>query len=353
MPEFPSTQFAEHGRGLFSPVEIERLMRAEFDRAQRHKYPIVCLLIAVDRLDQLQDLYGIESKDEILEGVVGVLRGATRDSDYLGFLRDDRIVALFPHTAPESGAMLAKRLLAGAKKLRFERDGRSLRVSLSIGVSHNRHEGTLSFDTLLQVAEDGLEVADSGGGDRFVETELYQLYERKRRGRGAEPAARPEAVLAPLPSPAGMPPLAPGPAEPTPAGRLGEAILDLLASQGHSLDSLASLDRDAIAQLIRSLADEKSAAPSEDLDEARRKVDVLERRIAKLTHLLGITEEELKRIAAMKGLDLGVASIYRTVQGLGDDAAQKEKKREMMKVIFEANFELKQQIGTQSPPRAS
>src|SRR6185369_1685593 len=29
--------------------------------------------------------------------------------------------------------------------------------------------------------EEGLAVADAAGGDRFVETELYQLYERRRR----------------------------------------------------------------------------------------------------------------------------------------------------------------------------
>ena len=100
MPEFPHTRFSEQAQGLFSPVEIERLMRAEFERAQRHKYPVVCMLIAVDRLGQLQDLYGCESKDEILQEVIGVLRSATRDSDTIGFLQDDRLLALFPHTAP-------------------------------------------------------------------------------------------------------------------------------------------------------------------------------------------------------------------------------------------------------------
>jgi hypothetical protein len=134
---------------------------------------------------------------------------------------------------------------------------------------------------------------------------------------------------------------------------LGETILELLASQGHSLDSLANLDRDAIARLIRNLQDEQSLAPSGDVEEERRKVELLERRITKLTHLLGITEDELRRVAGMKGIDLGVASIYRTVQGLADDTSQKEKKREMMKVIFEANFQLKQQIGPHGKPGTS
>ena len=33
----------------------------------------------------------------------------------------------------------------------------------------------------MRVAEEGLSVADQGGGDRYVETELYQLFEKKRK----------------------------------------------------------------------------------------------------------------------------------------------------------------------------
>jgi hypothetical protein len=40
-------------------------------------------------------------------------------------------------------------------------------------------------------------------------------------------------------------------------------------------------------------------------------------------------------------VDVGVPSIYREVQGLSADAAQHERKREMMRSIFEANLALR------------
>lgn len=344
MAEFQYAQFSEHGQGLFTPAEIERLMRVEFDRAQRHKFPIVCMLVAVDRLVQLQDLYGCESKEEILQAVIGVLRAATRDSDYLGFMHDDRLLAIFPHTAAESAGLLARRLLAGARKLRFDRDGRTVRVSLSIGVSHNRHEGTLSFDTLVHVAEEGMAVADAAGGDRFVETELYQLYEKKRRGRSEESRTQ---ILS-TSSPAA--PAVPAPSAEWPGDPLGETVLEVLAAHGLTREKLSGMDRAAIAALLTSLQDEKLRTGAKDLTEQRGLIDQLERRIAKLTHLLGITEDELRRVAAMKNIDLGVASIYRNVQGISDDAAQKEKKREMMREIFNANFELKKRLSPVGDP---
>jgi len=354
MPEFQQARFSEHGQGLFTPAEIERLMRVEFDRAQRHKFPVVCMLIAVDRLVHLQDLYGHESKDEILQAVIGVLRAATRDSDYLGFLHDDRLLAIFPHTASESGGLLARRLLAGARKLRFERDGRTVRISLSIGVSHNRHEGTLSFDTLVGVAEEGLAVADAAGGDRFVETELYQLYEKKRRARREEAPPATTQHFAPISPVAPGPPPAPVIVSVPAPDPLSETILEVLAAHGITREQLTGMDRAAIAALLTSLQDEKLRTSAGDLGEQRVVIDQLERRIAKLTHLLGITEDELRRVAAMKNIDLGVASIYRDVQGIADDTTQKEKKREMMREIFEANFALKKTLTrvADRPPRA-
>jgi hypothetical protein len=70
-------------------------------------------------------------------------------------------------------------------------------------------------------------------------------------------------------------------------------------------------------------------------------VERLERRIAKLMRSLAETEAVLQRVAAMKNLDLGIASLYRVVQGLSDDP-RLDDKRSMMKRIFEANVVLQQ-----------
>jgi diguanylate cyclase (GGDEF)-like protein len=341
MPEFQTARSDGHGQGIFSPPEIERQMRIEFERAQRHKYPIVCMLVRIDRLSLLQDLYGQESQAEILRAVIGLMRASTRDSDLLGWLPGDRLLALFPHSAPDVAAALARRVLAGARRLRFDRDGRTLGISLSIGVAHNQHEGDLSFDTLVQVAEEGLAVADAGGGDRFVETELYQLYEKRAkleadRGRRAESFSGASA-----------------PAQTAPPRSPQERLLELLSEEGHSAEEFKGLDLDTVVRAIQSLREGSGAAGDGDLEEARRRIDILERRIAKLTRILGVTEEELQRVAAMKGIDLGIASVYRTVQGLAADAAYRERKQEMMKVIFQANVTLQHRTRPGGGPRAS
>ncbi len=360
MPEFQTVELKGSGQGLFSAEDIERMMRAEFDRAQRHGFPLVVMLVAVDRLDQLQDLYGWESRDEILRAVVAMLRASLRDSDLLGLTQDDRILMVFPHTTPESAGLLARRILAGARKMRFDRDGRTLRASLSIGVANNRQEGELSFETLVAVAEDGLSVADASGGDRHVETELYQLYERKRQARARTraaqglPEAEPERIVASVPPPSDAAPAKPSGPVLSPDDPIGQALLELLAAQGLDPSHLLELDPRAAADAIRRAKAQRrehppAAAPAVSQSDRDAQLENLERRIAKLTQLLGMTEDELRRVSALKGVDFGLPSIFKTVQGLQGSEAQFERKKEMMRTILEANLELKRELEKSGP----
>lgn len=161
------TDPSSNDRGLFSLAQIQHLMRVEFNRSQRYRYPIVCMLISVDRLGHLRDLYGYEAKQEILEAVVGLLKSQTRGSDFLGRMADDRLLAVVPHTPAPGAEVLARRLLEGARAMDFSADGRTIQVTLSIGASHNAGGETLFFDAMLLAAEESLASASRAGGDRY------------------------------------------------------------------------------------------------------------------------------------------------------------------------------------------
>ena len=146
-------------------------------RDRRYGYPISCLMIAVDRLGHLRDMYGYEAKEEIVEAVVELLKGATRSSDFLGRMADDRLLAVVPHTGRPGLEFMCERILAAARKLGFENQGRTIEISISIGASYDGLESsetvagspepdrTMFFDALLQSAEEGLmEAIEDGGG---------------------------------------------------------------------------------------------------------------------------------------------------------------------------------------------
>ena len=159
---------SESGPGVFSLTQIRHLMRVEFGRAQRYKYPVACLVASCDRLGHLRDLYGYEFREAVMDDVVALLQKATRSCDYLGRLMDDRLMAVLPHTSREGAEVTATRILAAARELDFHPEGNPLRITLSVGISHFEDENTMFFDSLVDAAEAALRDASSGGGDRFL-----------------------------------------------------------------------------------------------------------------------------------------------------------------------------------------
>ncbi len=160
--------FSKSDRSLFSLAQIQHLMRVEFRRAQRYRYPIVCMVMAIDRLGHLRDLYGYDAKEEILERVIQLFKTQTRSSDFLGRMADDRLLAVVPHTDVAGAQTMAARIIEGITNLDFASDDRKIRVSVTLGISHAGGDQALFYDAMLQTASEALEEAAAAGGGRFL-----------------------------------------------------------------------------------------------------------------------------------------------------------------------------------------
>ena len=270
---------------------------------------------------------------------------ATRTSDSLGCMLDDRLLMIVPHTPAEGAVTLARRIQQGARDLVFHTDDREVRITVSLGGAHNQRRGDYDFETMLEVAEGGLSVAVAGGGDRYVHSDLYDFFQKKHEREAAQAQA-----LAPAVTPAAAIP-APR-AAPVAVDDLGidvnrlleDKIRELLGLGDEDAEILARIQQSVITEAIRELQGQTQEEMSGSSEEHQRQVDLLERRIAKLTKTLGMTEGELQRVLQSKSLDSGVASMYQNVQGLSGSEVQAELKKELMAKIFEANMELRKKF---------
>lgn len=337
MPDFSTLGFAGSQTALFTPQEVEGLMRIEFERAQRYGYAVSCLVIRVDRLEQLHTVHGFESKQEVLQRVVDLVKDATRAGDLLGYLDEDRLVCVFPHTSARAARGLCGRLLAATRDLVFQVGPATVRITLSMGLAHNEQQGELGFETLRRVAIEGLTVAEAAGGDRWAETELYGLYEAQRRRESEEEEREPPAGSAPTTGP---------------EGRYRDVLQRMVAEDGDLENAVGELVeelmeramKEARAEFEAEIEEARRAGPGDSGKEEayQREIELLRRRVGKLTESLGLTEQELVRLREAKEADPGMASIYREVQGLSMDDARSELKRQLMASIFEANLDLQQ-----------
>jgi diguanylate cyclase (GGDEF)-like protein len=330
MSGYPTVNFGQAESGLFSPAEIARLMEREYRRAERYGHPLSLLCAEIDRLESLHDLYGVESEQRITRAVATLLRSSTRASDVLGAARGERLLVLLPHTPREGAVALARRLLAGCRELVFRGEGRSLRASLSIGIAAHGDEDGLA--RLTEMAELALRAATAAGGDRFVEYERTQPRAAvPERASERDVAAQRSVRCAPPPALPGVHELA--------GTTLEEKVRRLLQLAGGT--ELAVLEREVLA-ILQTVGEARRprASRAEVLEEIR----VLEERIAQQKRMLDASEDELTRMIQEKSVDPGVASLYRTVQGLDPSEQNFQKKKELLAVIYRANVELLRQL---------
>lgn len=336
MSGFPTVNFGTGENSLFSPAEIARLMESEYRRALRYGYPLALLLADIDRLEALHDLYGVDSEQRIVRAVAALLRSSTRASDVLGVLHEQRLLVLLPHTPRAGAAALAKRLLSGCRALEFHGDGRVLRASLSIGTVLRDDEGDLA--ALRARGEHALKEAQTQGGDRCVEFE--RLPRRELPRAPLEPSTVPAAVPARVRAPAALPPALPGVHE-LAGSTLEEKVRTLLELAGGGA-GLGPLENEVLTVLQRALSEFR--APRATRAQVLAEMHTLEERVRQLKRMLDASEEELARMVQEKSVDPGLASLYRSVQGLDPATTNYKQKKELLAVIYRANVELLRQL---------
>ncbi|MEM8709578.1 MAG: hypothetical protein AAGG01_01385 [Planctomycetota bacterium] len=121
--------------------------------------------------------------------------------------------------------------------------------------------------------------------------------------------------------------------------RLADQLRELFAVHA-GVDDRA-LEAEVLGLVAGELRTSRRRARLARLEEHQREIGVLERRITKLSALLGETEDALRRVREGKAPDPGVSSIYDEVQGLGRDDEHFEQKSELMRTLFEANLALR------------
>ena len=223
-----------------------------------------------------------------------------------------------------------------------------VKLTLSLGASHNLlAETSSSFEGLVEKSGRALQTAREANGDRYV---MWREAEAEIAGLRDDLAAQrasfrhEEALLR---------------EEASEVGGLQQAALvdriQAIFAKVPRTPEIEAVEKEIIALAVAELFEGRQKAIEAQMAEHARLVDQLERRIAKLTSLLGVTEEELQRVLAMKTIDEGVASIYRTVQGLGAEAAQAEQKKAMMAVIFQENlaFQKRNDAAEAEPAKAA
>ena len=323
-----------------STAQMLHLMRLEMDRALKHGYPISAVVVGLDGFDEEHHL---PWRRALMPALFRELKAVTFQNDVrgLGVWTERFQLALFPHVTPDRLLKLAEDLVGRAASLKVPSVPEDARFTLSAGIAHNLHPGPMSFDTLVEEAEAGMGLAQAGGGNRVVQAREVERELDKLREEVDNQIQEIQEFQSKLFADVDG-------KEELWGNQLVTKVIELFKREPEKSEGVLRVEREVIALLRSEVASWRETSTASRMIETQKTIDQLERRVVKLTVSLGLTEAELKRVAQMKNIDLGVASIYRTVQGLSADDGGAETKKEMLKNIFEANMSLRAQLASLS-----
>lgn len=124
-----------------------------------------CMMIDADGFKQINDTYGHEAGDVVLQKLAFELRHSVRNDDLVCRLGGDEFLILCPNT-PLSGAMyVAEIMRAKVAQMRVPAGAGEWRGSISVGVAE-RNPSMTGPDELIRLADEGVYLAKRGGRNR-------------------------------------------------------------------------------------------------------------------------------------------------------------------------------------------
>ena len=149
--------------GLVNHKTFYEILEKELWRSRRYGGQISLIMVDIDNLKQVNDVYGHSAGDQILRLVAQVLEGETRFNDFVSRYGGEEFVVLLPESKADQGRYVAEKIRRAVENASFMHADEKIKVTVSAGV--------------------GEVVAESETPETFVDRVDAALYQAKKNGR--------------------------------------------------------------------------------------------------------------------------------------------------------------------------
>ncbi len=139
-----------------------RVLQAALDELMQGQRDFAVLALDIDHFKRVNDTYGHDAGDEVLQHLAELLRQRSRQQDLPCRVGGEEFTMLLPDTRLEDARRIAERIRAAVEEADTPHVGR---LTLSIGVAC-RQPDTEQADTLLKQADEQLYKAKQSGRNR-------------------------------------------------------------------------------------------------------------------------------------------------------------------------------------------
>jgi diguanylate cyclase (GGDEF)-like protein len=159
---------------LYNRKHIMDLFDLEMSRSRRYGNDLAILMLDIDHFKRINDTYGHQVGDRVIQQVAGLLDQAVRDCDHVGRYGGEEFLMVLPDVDIQDAAVVAERIRQSVAKLQCCGEEEALSVTISIGIAGYPTAGE-NTESLLSSADNALYQAKTDGRNCVVVTQTGAL----------------------------------------------------------------------------------------------------------------------------------------------------------------------------------
>ncbi|MBD3305533.1 diguanylate cyclase [candidate division KSB3 bacterium] len=163
---------AEDGRDpltrLFNRRYLPTIMQRTIQISLKHQIPFAILMLDIDHFKRVNDTYGHESGDSILEQFSQILTSNVRANDFVFRHGGEEFLVLLSGVEVNVARHIAEQLRLKIAQQPFKLGGRSQQIQITASIGVASHDGHPDYERLISRADHALYEAKSSGRNRVV-----------------------------------------------------------------------------------------------------------------------------------------------------------------------------------------
>jgi diguanylate cyclase (GGDEF)-like protein len=142
----------------------EEALRVSLAAASRGQLPVSALLLDIDGFRQVNDSFGHETGDRVLQVIARIMQQHSRATDVIARVGGDDFLLVLPDTDLTAARVVAERIRDAVGEQPLLVDDQEIPVTVSLGVSGG--QGDINLDELRRQANRAMALAKRGGRNR-------------------------------------------------------------------------------------------------------------------------------------------------------------------------------------------
>jgi diguanylate cyclase (GGDEF)-like protein len=155
--------------GVYNRAYLDQFLQREFENSTRHDWPLSVAFADLDNFKGINDSFGHQAGDRILQETARILRGNTRETDLIARFAGEAFVVVLPATDAETARSICERIVMAFRTTGHVIGSDHAHVTISIGCA--THGTQTLFDNVgefVKAADQALYTAKLRGRNRSV-----------------------------------------------------------------------------------------------------------------------------------------------------------------------------------------